>query len=168
MTRKVRSYPGEILQSRLNKSRYKTFLAEYNHMKPHIKQLFVTVAIIFVLTGVAVTVMDSLPASSLGQRLLPFIRLIFGLHMFCWMLLGMIANYLWDLFKKGKGLADIFLPNLLLPILVSPIVFFGIWSLWPESDSSKISFALSLVAFQNGFFWQVILSKAGPVAMPQV
>lgn len=83
--------------------------------------------------------------------------------MFCWMTAGMISNYLWDLFKASKEIEDIHIPDLMLPLLVSPIVFFGIWSMWPDQ---KIAFALNLVAFQNGFFWQVVLSKAGPVAQP--
>jgi hypothetical protein len=32
--------------------------------------------------------------------------------------------------------------------------------MWPDQ---KIAFALNLVAFQNGFFWQVVLSKSGPI-----
>lgn len=81
----------------------------------------------------------------------------------------MISNYLWDLFREGKGVANISLPNLFLPILVSPIVFYGIWSLVPKvagTGFAAIDLAWPLVAFQNGFFWQVVFSKAGPVARP--
>ncbi|WP_461535243.1 hypothetical protein [Spongorhabdus nitratireducens] len=126
-------------------------------MKRTIAALF---TVIFILTGSLVITLDSYPDTSIGLFLMPLKSLIFGAHMAGWMILGMISNYLWDLFKSGKTMKDIYLPDLMLPILVSPIVFFGIWSMWPDKN---IVFALNLVAFQNGFFWQVILSKSGPV-----
>jgi len=41
------------------------------------------------------------------------------------MILGMVANYLWDSFRAGKSFVDIKLPELLIPLLVSPIIFMG-------------------------------------------
>jgi hypothetical protein len=82
------------------------------------------------------------------------------------MILGMIANYLWDLFRSGKSFSDIILANLLIPILVAPIIFFGIWSLVPKGPGTGIAtidIVWPLISFQNGFFWQVVFSKAGPV-----
>lgn len=117
--------------------------------------------LIFILTGGLVVAIDLHPNSAVSMALAPDKPLVFGVHMACWMVLGMLANYLWDLFKAKKTLADVNLPDLLLPLLVSPIVFYGIWSMW--SGEQKISFAFNLISFQNGFFWQVILSKAGPV-----
>lgn len=67
--------------------------------------------LIFVVTGALVVVIDDQP------KLLreSYKTIIFGSHMAGWMILGMVSNYLWDLFKSGKSLADIRLPNLLLP-----------------------------------------------------
>ena len=129
-------------------------------MKTYMKVSITLFVLLFLMTGTVIIVVSALPNSSWGAVLALFITAIFTAHMFCWMVLGMMANYLWDLFRAKKGLADINLPDVLLPLLVSPIVFFGIWSFWPDRE---INFALDLVAFQNGFFWQAILSKAGPV-----
>ena len=125
------------------------------------RALLLLFLLVFFLTGALVVVLDAEPSSALAVSVSPYKALVVGLHMGGWMILGMLANYLWDLFKAQKTLADINLPDLLLPLLVSPIVFYGIWSLW--SGEQKIAFAFNLIAFQNGFFWQVVLSKAGPV-----
>jgi hypothetical protein len=77
------------------------------------------------------------------------------------MVLGMIFNYLWDLFRSGKSWADITWRELLTPILVFPIVFFTVGSIW---KGDPINFSLQLIAFQNGFFWQVVFGKAGLIA----
>ena len=90
-------------------------------------------------------------------------KVIFGFHLWLWMILGMTSNYLWDLFRGGKSWRDITWKGLFMPILIAPIVFFGIWSTW---KGGEVSLALPLIAFQNGFFWQVVLSKAGPVDPP--
>jgi len=43
---------------------------------------------------------------------MPFKSAIFGSHLAGWMILGMSANYLWDLFRAGKGFKDIRPPEL--------------------------------------------------------
>jgi hypothetical protein len=91
-----------------------------------------------------------------------WIRIVYVLHLAGWMLLGMAANYLWDLFRHGKSWGDILLRDLFIPFLVSPIVFYGIYSLWGSGTAP--TFGLCLIAFQNGFFWQVVFSKAGPIS----
>ena len=91
-----------------------------------------------------------------------FFDQIFAVHLACWMILGMGANYFWDLFREGKGWESFQLPRLLLPLLVSPMVFYPTWSLWLGSkQDTQIIF--ELIAFQNGFFWQALFAKAGPV-----
>lgn len=119
-------------------------------MNTNLKLLLSALALTLAASGIPVIVVDSLPDSVWGERLAGFNRTLFGTQLFCWMVLGMVANYFWDLLKEGKTLTDVQPANLMLPVLVSPIVFFGIWSLWPENTA--ISFALTLVAFQNGFF----------------
>lgn len=86
-------------------------------------------------------------------------KVVFGILLMLCMILGMVANYLWDLFNDDKHWDDITWRGIAMPILVSPMVFFGIWSLW---KGDPLSFALPLISFQNGFFWRVIFSKAGP------
>jgi hypothetical protein len=47
--------------------------------------------------------------------------------------------------------------------MISPIVFYGVWSLVVPKDGSTeadIQIAWPFVAFQNGFFWQVVFAKA--------
>jgi hypothetical protein len=98
-----------------------------------------------------------IPSESGPLRGLP--KVIFGIFLMICMVLGMAANYLWDLFNAGKSWEEITWRGIAMPIFVSPIVFFSVWSMW---KGDPISFTLPLFAFQNGFFWQVIFSKAGP------
>jgi hypothetical protein len=88
------------------------------------------------------------------------LKVAFGYNLACCMLAGMIANYFWDLFRAGKPIEAARLTEVLVPLLISPIIFYSLWSWWPDQ---KISFLMSLIAFQNGFFWQVIFSKSGPI-----
>src|SRR5262249_27234723 len=85
-----------------------------------------------------------------------WLEVMFIIHIPLWMLGGMTANYLWDLFRNGKSFNDILLRDLFIPVLVSPIVFYGIYTLFLEK---AINFTMVFIAFQNGFFWQVIFSK---------
>jgi hypothetical protein len=117
--------------------------------------------VIFFATGLPFIFMEALPSSDFTKSVTPFSKHLFGLHLACWMIVGMVANYLWDLFKAGKSWSDISGRDLVIPMLISPIVFFGIWSMWPDQ---KPLFSMNLIAFQNGFFWQVVFSKAGPIA----
>lgn len=86
-------------------------------------------------------------------------KVVFGIFLMLCMMLGMISNYLWDLFNANKSWGDITWRGVAILLIVSPIVFFSIWSVW---KGDPIAFTLPFVAFQNGFFWQVIFSKAGP------
>jgi hypothetical protein len=100
------------------------------------------------------------PPATPSPLLIGWPKVLFGFHLCLWMILGMASNYLWDLFRAGKSWRDISYRGLVLPVLVAPIVFFTIWSIWKRDE---ISLTLPLIAFQNGFFWQVVLSKAVPV-----
>ena len=101
------------------------------------------------------------PAAPSPLQIDGWVRIVYVLHLAYWMLMGMTANYLWDLFRRGKSWEDILLRDLFIPFFVSPIVFFGIYSLWAGEIPV---FGLCLIAFQNGFFWQVVISKAGPIS----
>src|SRR5262245_1531708 len=125
------------------------------------KWLFVVFALIFTATGVLTLALGNLPGSEVAKAVSPFHNVVYGWHLAAWMILGMMANYFWDLFNAKKGFADVSLPALLIPILVSPIVFFAIWSLVQKTNGlANIDMVWPLIAFQNGFFWQVVFSKS--------
>ncbi|NRQ42736.1 hypothetical protein HRH59_09190 [Rheinheimera sp. YQF-2] len=119
----------------------------------------VMLLIAFLSTGLYILYISEISASPLPNPLSGWPKVIFGIFLMTCMVMGMVANYLWDLFNAGKSWLDITWRGIALPILVSPIVFFTVWSMW---KGDPISFGLPLFAFQNGFFWQVIFSKAGP------
>jgi hypothetical protein len=53
--------------------------------------------------------------------------------------------------RAKKGLRDVQLEQLVLPLLITPIVFYPTWALWLSRQ--EISILFELLAFQNGFFW---------------
>lgn len=125
------------------------------------KSLLIIFLLIFITTGVLTLAIGNRPNGELAIAVVDFHNVIYGWHLATWMILGMIANYLWDLFNANKQISDISLPALLIPILVSPIVFFAVWSLVQKTgDLANIDMVWPLIAFQNGFFWQVVLNKA--------
>ncbi len=88
--------------------------------------------------------------------------IVFVWHLACWMTLGMFSNYYWDLFNIGKGFESLQVERIILPLLVSPIVFYPTYTLWLSSNSQ--SFILfEVIAFQSGFFWQALFTKAKPI-----
>ena len=88
--------------------------------------------------------------------------IVFVWHLACWMVLGMFSNYYWDLFNMGKGLEAIQVERIMLPLLVSPIVFFPTYNLWLSSNSQSY-ILFEVIAFQSGFFWQALFTKAKPI-----
>ena len=91
-----------------------------------------------------------------------FLRtLAYGLFLFAVMVGGMFARYFWELFQAGYTLAQADVTALLLPLLVSLMVFYPLWTM--VSGTPKNFFAI-VAAFQNGFFWQTIFSGIKPVA----
>lgn len=88
--------------------------------------------------------------------------IVFMWHLACWMVLGMFANYYWDLFNLGKGLESLQVQRIVLPLLVSPVVFYPIYTLWLSSTSQSY-ILFGVIAFQGGFFWQALFTKAKPL-----
>lgn len=88
--------------------------------------------------------------------------IVFVWHLACWMTLGMFSNYYWDLFNLGKGLEAVQVERIILPLLVSPIVFYPTYNLW-LSSSSQSYILFEVIAFQSGFFWQALFTKAKPL-----
>jgi hypothetical protein len=120
----------------------------------------IVLAVLFLLSGLLVLYLVYFPNQPLAKTLDVLRVPIFGFHLFLWMLWGMIFKYLWDLFGSGKGWGDVKVTQMAIPFFVSPVIFFTIWTL---AAGKAIEFALTLVAFQNGFFWQTIFARAGPV-----
>jgi len=73
----------------------------------------------------------------------------------------MFARYFWELFRSGHSLAEADVTALLLPLLVSLMVFHPLWTM--VSSTPRNFFAI-VAAFQNGFFWQTIFSGLQPIA----
>jgi hypothetical protein len=88
--------------------------------------------------------------------------IVFVWHLACWMVLGMFSNYYWDLFNMGKGIESLQVERIVLPLLVSPIVFFPTYNLWLSSTSQSY-ILFQVIAFQSGFFWQALFTKAKPL-----
>jgi hypothetical protein len=88
--------------------------------------------------------------------------IVFGWHLVCWMVLGMVTNYYWDLFNLGKGVEALQVPRLLLPLMVSPFVFLPIYNLWLASSSQSYMLFV-VIAIQSGFFWQALFTKLAPL-----
>ena len=80
--------------------------------------------------------------------------------------MGMFSNYYWDLFNNGKGLESVQVERIVLPLLVSPIVFYPTYNLWLSSTSQSY-ILFEVIAFQGGFFWQALFTKAKPLDSSQ-
>jgi hypothetical protein len=88
------------------------------------------------------------------------LRTLYG-PLFLAMLLGMVAKTLVD-YLDGSGDPDTLREhsrNGLVAMLVSPIVFLGFLTAGQFSTSTQTFLVLSLLAFQNGFFWQTVLKR---------
>ena len=71
------------------------------------------------------------------------------------MVAGMAAKYLYDAIGEGNA-PKLQKWQIVKPFLVSPIVFGVIYATMDESTSYLL---LLIFSFQNGFFWQTVLSK---------
>lgn len=70
---------------------------------------------------------------------------------------GMVAQYVWSKPKKPKLL------DFLRPIVVSPLVMLPLIGSLQDGPLETLQLAsLTLLAFQNGFFWQQVLKDAKP------
>lgn len=88
--------------------------------------------------------------------------LLYGLLLFLLMVGGMFARYIWELFQAGKGWSDADLKGLLIPLVVSLMVYYPLWTI----ASGAVNFFSVVSAFQNGFFWQTIFSGLRPPGPP--
>jgi len=86
--------------------------------------------------------------------------------LFATMIVGMMSKYLWDLIEnrrlklKSNTASPQKIPldfdfwDFIQPLLVSGIVFSGVAGSHPKLELTTI-----LLSFQNGFFWQTILTR---------
>ena len=74
---------------------------------------------------------------------------------------GMLARYFWELFQAGRSIADADPSVLLMPLIVSLMVFYPLWTM--VSGAAR-GFFVIVAAFQNGFFWQTLFSGLTPLA----
>jgi len=95
-----------------------------------------------------------------------FLRtMAFGVFLFGVMVGGMLTRYFWELLRDGRRIAEADPSVLGLPLLVSLMVFYPLWTM--VSGATKNFFAI-VAAFQNGFFWQTLLSGFKPFPVPPV
>ena len=81
------------------------------------------------------------------------------------MLVGIFARGLHDHIQKrvrnvklAKSLSAVSKSNtFLMAVLVSPIVFFGVYNATKDLPDTVVAI---LLAFQNGFFWHVVFEKS--------
>jgi hypothetical protein len=73
---------------------------------------------------------------------------------------GMLARYFWELFQSGRSVTEADPSVLLMPLLVSLMVFYPLWTM--VSGAAR-GFFLIVAAFQNGFFWQTLFSGLRPL-----
>ncbi len=97
---------------------------------------------------------DDAAVRNLGREQL--LALGFNLALFAGMLLGIAANYFWV--HGVEGPVD--LNGLWRPVLISPIIFMPVYVAATRQPRGLIPL---LIAFQNGFFWQAIFERAGPL-----
>jgi hypothetical protein len=72
--------------------------------------------------------------------------------------LGMISEYFYRQVERGRRRFRFDVVSFVAPILVSPIVFIPLFTMFADIDFAgpftKAKFMIYLVAFQNGFFWR--------------
>lgn len=125
--------------------------------------LFVFFAV-FLATGVSMVLIVNADEASAPwiALLVRNYTIVFAWHLACWMLLGMFTNYYWDLFNLGKGFEAVQVPRILLPLMVSPVVFLPVYNLWlTATPQSYLLF--EVIAVQTGFFWHALFTKLAPL-----
>jgi hypothetical protein len=133
---------------------------------PRLEPITIVLLVFFVILGLAVLAQLVLHWQSLRgpEQQKEFVRtLIYGVFLFLLMVSGMFARYFWELFQTGKGLAEANLKVLLMPLLVSLMVFYPLWTI---ASGAPRNFFSIVAAFQNGFFWQTIFSGLKPFTGP--
>lgn len=121
-------------------------------------------AVVFMATGVFMLLIVNADEGSQAwiSILVRNYTIVFAWHLACWMLLGMFTNYYWDLFNLGKGFEAVQVPRILLPLMVSPVVFLPVYNLWLTANPQSY-LLFEVIAVQTGFFWQALFTKLAPL-----
>jgi hypothetical protein len=87
------------------------------------------------------------------------------------MVMGMVAHHVYTKAEQGATRLTIDWMRLLMPVMVSPIVFIPLMSIAAEVSVTGGMFTrqkvmVYLVAFQNGFFWKHFFDQRHPAASP--
>ena len=133
---------------------------------PTLQPIVIVLLLFFLVLGIAALLQLYLHHRSLktpAERDAFLHTLAYALFLFVVMVGGMFARYFWELFQAGKGLGDATVTALLLPLLISLMVFYPLWTM--VSGSPRNFFSI-VAAFQNGFFWQTIFSGLKPFTPP--
>lgn len=88
-----------------------------------VKIMVAIYVLVYIFTAILTLNIGNLPGHLVSVFVEPFHNVIFAWHLACWMVLGVIANYIWDLFGANNDFSGVSLPALLMPVLVPPIVF---------------------------------------------
>lgn len=83
----------------------------------------------------------------------------FGVGLFLSMVFGMFAQVIMSNYKVDQPLLAVSGSQLLYPVLISPIVFYVIWS---TVASAPKGYFVVYCAFLNGYFWESTVSKVKP------
>lgn len=83
----------------------------------------------------------------------------FGIGLFLSMIAGMFAQVIMSNYKAGRPLLAVSGSLLLYPVLISPIVFYVVWS---SVASAPKGYFVVYCAFLNGYFWESTVSKVKP------
>jgi len=83
--------------------------------------------------------------------------------MFPAILLGIASSHIFHLQRGQFSWLDLLKPVCISPILLLPLMA-SLQGVGDLNDMQVISFAL--LAFQNGFFWRVVLTSAKPAMQP--
>lgn len=81
-----------------------------------------------------------------------------GIVYFCAMVAGMAAHTTWEFLPKSRRAKPIAFDKwqYVRPALVAPMIFLAVWKIVGIQPFGIESILLS---FQNGFFWQTVMSK---------
>ena len=75
--------------------------------------------------------------------------------------LGILFKSIWE----SSSIRAVFAFKNLKPVLIAPIVFYGVYA---TVNTLSDSILASLIAFQNGFFWQSILKSEDMKFKPEL
>ncbi len=79
----------------------------------------------------------------------------FIIVLYLFMVVGMLASYAFQHFSKEKTERKEWDFGLfLVPVLVSPIIFIPLLTVFQQANSDSSRMVMFLVAFQNGFLWK--------------